>query len=191
MNDQVHELNLKWCKALLQEACCSGKKPVMGEGKDLKPAIMLIGEAPGAQEEAQGRPFVGKAGQNLNEFLALLGLEREQIYITNAVKIRPSVLGASGKEKNRPPTRKEVELFTPWLKDEIRSVKPRLIVTLGNTPLRVVYGTEAVIGNFHGKLMQTPEGLALFPLYHPAAVIYNRALRSVYEEDLERLKAIL
>lgn len=163
----------------------------MGEGKDLKPAIMLIGEAPGAQEEAQGRPFVGKAGQNLNEFLALLGLEREQIYITNAVKIRPSVLGASGKEKNRPPTRKEVELFTPWLKDEIRSVKPRLIVTLGNTPLRVVYGTEAVIGNFHGKLMQTPEGLALFPLYHPAAVIYNRALRSVYEEDLERLKAIL
>ena len=87
---------------------------VFGEGP-LHPKLMLIGEAPGEQETLQGRPFVGKAGQNLDHFLALAGLSREEIYISNAVKIRPTKTGKTGRISNRPPTQEEIALFRPWL----------------------------------------------------------------------------
>ncbi|MHC1785580.1 MAG: uracil-DNA glycosylase [Christensenellales bacterium] len=164
---------------------------VPGEGESRSPRLMLIGEAPGGQESLQGRPFVGKAGHNLDGFLQTLGLSRESIYITNLVKLRPTKASAQGRLSNRPPNRAEKQLFMPWLMAEVAQVAPRLLVTLGNTPLRAFLGEGATVGECHGRLAQTAQGLMIFPLYHPAAIIYDRALQPVYQEDLCRLKGVL
>lgn len=187
----IESLNKQWYDRLNTTHVCAGKRLVTGEGCADEPVLMLVGEAPGGQEEAQGRPFVGRAGQNLNVFLEILGLKRQNIYITNTVKIRPTAPGKNGKEKNRPPRQAEIDVFSPWLIDEIRQVRPRLLVTLGNTPLKAVMGKEALIGRVHGETLTAPIGFPLFPLYHPAAIIYDRSLRAVYEQDLLRLKELL
>ena len=160
---------------------------VFGEGPQC-PRLMLIGEAPGEQETLQGRPFVGKAGQNLDHFLALAGLSREEIYISNAVKLRPTKTGRTGRLSNRPPTKDEIALFRPWLLREIGEVAPRMIATLGNVPLRAVTGRSLTIGEVHGQVIDAGEtGLPLFALYHPASLIYNRSLTDVYEQDVHAL----
>jgi len=149
---------------------------------------MLIGEAPGEQESLQGRPFVGKAGKNLDHFLDLAGLAREEIYISNAVKIRPTKVSKTGRISNRPPTKEEIALFRPWLIREIAEIQPRMIATLGNVPLSAVTGTRQTIGQVHGTIISAGEtGLPLFALYHPASLIYNRSLESVYEQDVRML----
>ena len=160
---------------------------VFGEGPQ-RPRLMLIGEAPGEQETLQGRPFVGKAGQNLDHFLALAGLCREEIYISNAVKLRPTKTGKTGRLSNRPPTKDEIALFRPWLMREIEEVAPGMIATLGNVPLRAVTGRSLSIGEVHGQVLDAGEtGLPLFALYHPASLIYNRSLTDVYEQDVRAL----
>ena len=168
-----------------------GEKKILvhGEG-EIGARVMLVGEAPGEQETLQGRPFVGKAGRNLNEFLELAGLERSALYVTNAVKFRPTKRSAAGRTVNRPPTREEVSLFLPWLRREIELVAPEVIVTLGNVPLRALTWPKAVIGDVHGAF-QDVDGLRLYPMYHPASLIYNPALRPVYAEDIRRLSAHL
>ena len=168
-----------------------GEKKILvhGEG-EIGARVMLVGEAPGEQETLQGRPFVGKAGRNLDEFLELAGLERSALYVTNAVKFRPTKRSAAGRTVNRPPTREEVSLFLPWLRREIELVAPEVIVTLGNVPLRALTGPKAVIGDVHGAF-QDADGLRLYPMYHPASLIYNPALRPVYAEDIRRLSAHL
>ncbi len=158
---------------------------VHGEG-EAGARVMLVGEAPGEQETLQGRPFVGKAGRNLDEFLELAGLDRGELYVTNAVKFRPTKISAAGRTVNRPPTREEVNLFLPWLRREIELVAPGVIVTLGNVPLRALTGPRAVIGDVHGAF-QLVDGLRLYPMYHPASLIYNPKLREVYGEDVRRL----
>ena len=164
-----------------------GEKKILvhGEG-EIGARVMLVGEAPGEQETLQGRPFVGKAGKNLNEFLELAGLRREELYVTNAVKFRPTKLSAAGRIVNRPPTREEVQLFLPWLRREIELVRPGVIVTLGNVPLRALTGPKTVIGDAHGAFREV-EGLRLYPMYHPASLIYNPSLREVYAQDVRRL----
>lgn len=164
---------------------------VMGEG-DVKARLLLVGEAPGAQEEALGRPFVGTAGKNLDAFLEGVGLRREALYITNAVKFRPTKQGASGRLSNRTPTSAEVELFRPWLLEEIASVRPRVIATLGNTSLRAVTGQKTlVIGDVHGTPLTFGGDYVVFPLYHPASIIYRRELKIVYEADIKKLRDFL
>ncbi|MBQ7850480.1 MAG: uracil-DNA glycosylase [Clostridia bacterium] len=174
------------------------KTLVFGEGRSDHPAIMLIGEAPGEQETLQRRPFVGKAGKNLDGFLQVVGLRREELYISNVVKVRPTKVSEKGRVSNRPPNREELELFTPWLLEEILLVQPEMIVTLGNVPLRALCGGKAVIGSMHGAETSVTVthgkqagGFRLFPLYHPASIIYNRALQEVYQEDLLKLKKLL
>ncbi|MBE5798879.1 MAG: uracil-DNA glycosylase [Clostridiales bacterium] len=160
---------------------------VFGEGPE-KPVLMLIGEAPGEQESLQGRPFVGKAGKNLDHFLELAGLKREEIYISNAVKYRPTKIGKTGRVSNRPPTREEIALFRPWLLREIAEVRPKMIATLGNVPLGAVTGGRQTIGAVHGTVITAGEtGLPLFALYHPASLIYNRSLTDLYEQDVRAL----
>lgn len=175
------------------------EKPiVLGEGQSAHPPVMLIGEAPGEHESLQGRPFVGKAGKNLDGFLRVLKLNREDIYITNVVKIRPTKTSEKGRISNRPPNREELALFTPYLMEEIMLVQPRMIVTLGNVALRALCGSKAVIGAMHGQCVpvtvthekRTGEFL-LFPLYHPASIIYNRSLQEVYDADLLTLRTLL
>lgn len=171
---------------------------VFGEGQSDHPAIMLIGEAPGEQETLQKRPFVGKAGKNLDGFLEVVGLRREELYISNVVKIRPTKVSKKGRVSNRPPNREELALFTPFLMEEILRVQPRLIVTLGNVPLKALMGGKAVIGSLHGEVTRATVAhekqsaeFPLFPLYHPASIIYNRALQEVYQGDLLALKSAL
>ena len=171
---------------------------VFGEGQHDRPAIMLIGEAPGEQETLQRRPFVGKAGKNLDGFLDVVGLKREEIYISNVVKVRPTKVSEKGRVSNRPPNREELALFTPYLYEEILLVQPRLIVTLGNVALKALAGSKAIIGSLHGSLTEASvthekqtAAFPLFPLYHPASIIYNRALQEVYQDDLVKLKALL
>ena len=165
---------------------------VFGEGAE-NPALMMIGEAPGGDEEKQGRPFVGKAGKNLSAFLEVVGLKREEIYISNVVKLRPTKESPkTGKAVNRPPSAEEIAFFLPYLLEEIKVISPKVVVTLGNVPLKAVTGEKkAVIGEYHGKPTPLADGRTLFALYHPAAVIYNRALQATYDEDLLELKAFL
>lgn len=165
---------------------------VFGEGA-ANPGLMMIGEAPGGDEEKQGRPFVGKAGKNLSAFLEVLGLKREEIYISNVVKLRPTKESPkTGKAVNRPPSADEIAFFLPFLQREIKIIAPQVIVTLGNVPLKAVTGEKkAVIGDYHGKPTPLADGRTLFALYHPAAIIYNRALQTTYDEDLLELKVFL
>ena len=104
------------------------KTLVLGEGKSDRPVLMLIGEAPGETEVVKRRPFVGKAGKNLDAFLESAGLDRSLLYVTNTVKFRPTRLSAAGRTVNRPPTQEEVRLFVPWLLREIELVDPRWII---------------------------------------------------------------
>ena len=165
---------------------------VFGEGAE-NPALMMIGEAPGGDEEKQGRPFVGKAGKNLSAFLEVVGLKREEIYISNVVKLRPTKESPkTGKAVNRPPSAEEIAFFLPYLLEEIKVISPKVVVTLGNVPLKAVTGEKkAVIGDYHGKPTPLADGRTLVALYHPAAGIYNRALQATYDEDLLALKAFL
>lgn len=167
---------------------------VCGDG-NADATVLLIGEAPGKDEIKQGRPFVGKAGQNLSEFLQYIHLERSDIYITNVIKYRLSkVHPVRGTESNRPATREEIESSIPFLQWEIQIVQPKVIVTLGNVPLRAVkndLSAKTTIGDFHGEMHQMPIGdgvYSVYPLYHPASIIYNRTLKDVYLGDLENLE---
>lgn len=152
--------------------------------------LMLVGEAPGAQEEKARRPFVGAAGKNLDAFLVEVGLARGALYITNAVKFRPSKAGKGGRLSNRTPTRAEVLAFMPWLEAEMEAVSPDYIITLGNTALFAVTGERRTIGDCHGTPLGARAGV-VFPLYHPASVIYRRELMQVYREDLAKLRGLL
>ncbi len=173
------------------------KTIVFGEGNEHHPAVMLIGEAPGEQESLQGRPFVGKAGKNLDQFLDVLQLNRADIRISNVVKIRPTKISPKGCISNRPPTREEIAFFVPYLYEEILLVQPQMLVTLGNTALHAIVG-DASIGACHGQVLQTvikagesEADFSVFPLYHPASIIYNRGLAQVYQEDLLALRHVL
>lgn len=178
--------------------------PVFGEGP-ADARLLLLGEAPGAQEAAMGRPFVGRAGENLDAMLALAGLSRSEIYITNAVKFRPtrSRTGRRGTSlSNRTPRPAEVEAGLPLLRAELHALAPRVVASLGNTPLGALLrlagqGEKAAVGDVHGRALRLrlgaeQEGEAdlrfwLFPLYHPASLLYRPALKPVFEADMHAL----
>ena len=164
---------------------------VFGDGS-IESKVLLIGEAPGKDEVAQGKPFVGAAGKNLNEFISILNITREDIYITNVVKYRLSKLNAkTNRLSNRPATVMDISINQPWLLREIEVINPSIIVTLGNVPLRAVTNDKSLtIGSVHGKLLECKiNGVEkkLYPLYHPASIIYNRSLRDVYIKDVKEL----
>lgn len=167
------------------------EKLVLGRG-NLNSPIVLVGEAPGRKEVEFNEPFVGQAGKHLDEFLQVLELDKEDIYITNSVKYRPTKLNPkTGRLSNRTPTAKEIESFRSFLLEEIDIIKPKIIVTLGNTSLKSLFEKDVKIGDVHGKLISVEiydNKYNLFPLYHPAAVIYNRSLKEVYLNDLQNLK---
>ncbi|QUH19366.1 uracil-DNA glycosylase [Alkaliphilus sp. B6464] len=154
--------------------------------------ILLVGEAPGAKEIELKEPFVGQAGKNLNEFLEILQIKREDLFITNVVKFRPHKTNEkTGRKINRPPTQEEVRLFSNILKEEINIISPKIIVTLGNTPLKsVMANNKLTIGAVHGQILEKGTFL-IFPLYHPASIIYNQNLKETYLDDLSKLKEII
>ncbi len=162
--------------------------PVIGEGSHFA-KIMVVGEAPGANEAKQGRPFVGASGKFLNELLAGLGIAREDIYITNIVKDRPP--------QNRDPLPAEIEVYGPFLDSQIDIIQPQVIVTLGRFAMNYVMkrlGLESsieVISKAHGKSYdaKTSYGtIKILPMYHPAVALYNGSMRGVLKEDFEILR---
>jgi DNA polymerase len=158
--------------------------------------IVLIGEAPGKDEVKLSKPFVGAAGKNLNKFLEAIGLERESIFVANSIKYRLSKINPkSGRIINRPPTKEEIEKNQIYLLKEIEIISPEIIVTLGNVPLKMVTGDKGIsIGSVHGELKKIQifgKEYSIYPLYHPASIIYNASLQDVYMEDIIKFKGIL
>jgi uracil-DNA glycosylase len=162
------------------EPCETATNMVPGEG-DPMAQVMFVGEAPGASEDKQGRPFVGRAGKLLDELLAEAGLERERVYITNVVKARPP--------KNRDPRAGEVAHCMPWLEAELALVQPTLVVPLGRHAL-AHFSDDAKISEVHGTQL-TERGRSLFPLYHPAAALHSQILRGTLFEDARALGSAL
>ncbi|HKI58871.1 MAG TPA: uracil-DNA glycosylase [Trueperaceae bacterium] len=136
---------------------------VFGEG-DPDARLMLIGEAPGEEEDRAGRPFVGRAGQLLDRVLASVNLDRDDVYITNMVKFRPP--------GNRNPRPEEIAASEAVLLEQIRLIRPQVLATLGNVPTQYFLGTKEGITRTHGKWFEW-HGLRVFPLYHPAYLLRN------------------
>jgi DNA polymerase len=154
---------------------------VFGEGPE-NPTVMLIGEAPGKNEDLTGRPFIGSAGKILVELIESVGLTREQVYITSVIQYRPP--------KNRDPKPQEIALFQPYVDQQIKLLNPKIIVTLGRFSLSK-FLPNAKIAEVHGKPQEIIwEGLKLIivPMYHPAAIIYNQKLKQTLKEDFQVIK---
>lgn len=151
---------------------------VVGSGNE-DAEVMFVGEAPGYHEDRQGMPFVGPAGQFLDQLLRSIGLERSQVYIANTLKCRPP--------DNRDPLPEELDSCTPYLFKQIEIIKPRIVCTLGNHATRILLGTSTGISQLHGKLIRK-RGLAYVPLFHPAAALHKPPLKAVLIEDFQRLR---
>lgn len=163
---------------------------VIGKG-NLNADILFVGEAPGKNEDLQGIPFVGAAGKNLDKFLEIVGLSLEDVYVANILKCRPP--------ENRDPLPEEIKLHTPWLVEQIKKIKPKVICSLGNYATKFFLAGGVVenmkvqqgITSVHGKVREINfEGLdiKLIPLFHPAALIYNRSLIPLWEKDMGIVK---
>jgi uracil-DNA glycosylase len=153
------------------------KNLVFGEGSP-SARLMFIGEAPGAEEDLQGRPFVGAAGQVLNNLLNKLGLQREEVYITNVVKSRPP--------GNRDPEPDEIEACLPFLKLQIAAIRPRVIVTLGKIATQAVLSTKEPITKMRGQ-WQHYDHLRVMPTFHPSYLLRFPKERIKTWEDMQRV----
>ncbi len=155
-------------------------RPVPGEGPaDAK--LMFIGEGPGYHEDQQGRPFVGAAGQLLENLLSSIGLKREQVYIANVVKHRPP--------NNRDPLPGEVVACRPWLEQQLSIIKPKVIVTLGRHSMEMFFPGKS-ISKIHGTAVRK-DGVVYFAMYHPAAALHQQSLRQDVEADMLKVRPFL
>lgn len=157
---------------------------VFGEGNP-KAELMFVGEGPGRDEDLQGRPFVGRAGDLLDKMIAALGLKRDDVYIANCVKCRPP--------DNRTPTPQESQRCLGYLKRQIELIQPKVLVTLGATPLRELVGITTGITKVRGQWQRIEMlgGLPVMPTFHPAYVLrqYTKEVRAAVWEDLKAAKA--
>ena len=144
--------------------------------------VMFVGEGPGRNEDLQGEPFVGAAGQRLNSLLALAGLTRDEIYIANVIKCRPP--------SNRNPRPDEIVACSPFLREQIRSIWPDVIVCLGNFATQFVLRTEQGVTRLRGQLYQTGH-FVVCPTFHPAATIYHQEWLPLLEDDMRMVGAWL
>ena len=144
---------------------------------------MIIGEAPGAQEDASGRPFVGRAGQYLDKWLNAINLDRRQdVFIGNIIKCRPP--------DNRDPLPDETAACISYLKRQLDLIQPRAILTLGRISTHILTETTEGIGKLHGRVFQF-RGVPLIPTYHPSAVLRNPVYRKPVWDDLQKLQRII
>lgn len=166
------------------------KNLVFGKG-NCTAEILFVGEAPGNNEDIQGFPFVGAAGKNLDKLLSNVGLSMDDVYIANILKYRPP--------ENRAPNSEEIRAHTPWLIEQIKVIRPKVVCSLGN------YATKFFMANLNPEGMDNQLGITqihgkvkilefdgmkikLIPLFHPAAIIYNRKLLPLWEADMEIVK---
>ncbi len=155
---------------------------VPGEGP-ADAEMMFIGEAPGYYEDQQGRPFVGASGRLLERLLAIIGLAREDVYITNVVKCRPP--------GNRDPLPAEIEACRPWLHQQIALIDPLVIVTLGRFSMAQFLPAHARITRVHGKPVVQKDGRVIVPMFHPAAALRNPNWMQSMESDFAQLPQLL
>jgi DNA polymerase len=167
----------------------SRKNVVFGVG-DIHASLMFVGEAPGADEDAQGEPFVGAAGQLLTRIIKTMGLSRETVYIANILKCRPDTPGQSA--GNRKPTSDEMKTCLPYLLAQIDLIRPKVLVALGATAIEGLLGAGGGIGKLRGKF-QTFRDIPLMPTFHPAYLLRNQALtekRKVWEDMLRVMEKL-
>jgi len=179
---QLHEKYHSECECKLKETAI---QPVFGDGNpDAK--IVFIGEAPGKKEDETGKPFVGAAGKFLAEMLSSIGMERKDIYITNIVKYRPP--------NNRDPEDHEKRECAAWLHAELSFIKPDVVVFLGRHSM-TYFLPELKISDAHGKLVHRKipnlPTEYFFPLYHPAAALYNGGMRATLLDDFGKIPKVL
>jgi len=158
----------------------SRNKAVPGEGAE-NAEILFIGEAPGFHEDQLGRPFVGPAGQFLDELLASIKLTRQQVYIANVIKCRPP--------NNREPLPIEISNCRPWLDRQIQMIAPKIIVTLGRYSMAPYFPGKS-ISKIHGTA-HLENGVTYFAMYHPAAALHQGSLRQDLMKDIQKLPGIL
>jgi uracil-DNA glycosylase family 4 len=142
--------------------------------------LMLVGEAPGREEDLQGKPFVGAAGKLLTEGLSQVGLFREEVYIANILKCRPP--------GNRDPLPEEIRACFPYLESQINIISPRIICALGKFAAQVLLDTGRGITHLRGKLQWYKNNTTLIPIYHPAACIYRPAWKKTFLDDLRMVR---
>ncbi len=155
-------------------------KVVPGEGAE-DARIMFIGEAPGWHEDQLGRPFVGPAGKFLDELLASIGLRREQVYIANVIKCRPTA--------NRDPLPTEIQNCRQWLERQIELIHPKMIVTLGRYSMAMFFPGKS-ISKIHGTAQKQGDTI-YYAMYHPAAALHQQSLRQAIEEDMLKIPPLL
>ncbi len=166
---------------------------VIGKGNE-NADILFIGEAPGKNEDLQGFPFVGGAGKNLNKMLQTISLTLDDIYIANILKCRPP--------ENRDPKPDEIKVCTPWLIQQIKAINPKVICPLGNYATKFILAqcnpdnmkSIGTITAIHGKevnVLFEGQSFRVIPLFHPAALIYNRKLIPVMDEDLKTVAKVI
>ncbi len=144
--------------------------------------VVFIGEAPGADEDLQGEPFVGRAGQLLNQLLAGVGFRRDEVYICNVLKCRPP--------GNRDPQTSEIEACSPYLIKQLELIKPKLIVSLGRFPVQTLLRTNASLTSLRGQIFEW-RGIKMIATYHPAAALRNQQWKRPLLEDLRKAREIL
>ncbi len=167
----------------------SRKQVVFGVG-DENADLMFVGEAPGTDEDAQGEPFVGKAGQLLTKIIQTMGLSRDEVYIANILKCRPDTPRQSS--GNRPPTGEEMNTCSPWLHRQIDLIKPKLIIALGKTAVEGLLEQQVAITRFRGT-WQTYRGIPLMPTFHPAYLLHQQSptsKRKLWEDMLAVMEKV-
>lgn len=186
--DEIKEAILK--NKVTPELAASATQLVFGDGNPAAD-IVFIGEAPGKNEDLQGKPFVGAAGKFLNEMLAGIGLERKDVYITNIVKYRPP--------NNRDPLPEEKKAFLPYLQAQLEAMQPKLVVTLGRHSMNC-FLPDLQISKIHGEAkririsMKASDDIltiVILPLFHPAAALYNGGMRQTLVDDFAAIPDIL
>jgi DNA polymerase len=178
--EALEKLNKEWeAKDLPLKSVATN--PVPGEGNP-DTDILFIGEAPGKNEDLQGRPFVGAAGKFLDELIASINRKREDIFIANIIKHRPP--------GNRDPLPDEVTAYTPWLDEQIRIIAPPLIVALGRYAMEYLLGPGFSISKIHGQPKRR-QGRVIMPIYHPAAALYRRDWQPILRADFQKIPKIL
>jgi len=184
-SEELAQIHRKWFKSCKCELKNTATQPVSGAGS-AEADIVFIGEAPGKKEDELGTPFVGAAGKFLDEMLNAIKLKREDIYITNIVKYRPP--------NNRDPLPQEKSDCREWLSEELRLISPKLIVFLGRHAMQNFF-PDLQIGQTHGKLLiKKFKGVPtkyFYPLYHPAAALYDGSMREVLLADFKKLPKVL
>ena len=178
MYDSWEELEQSIINCNKCKLCQNRINIVFGQGnKNAK--VMMIGEGPGADEDKEGIPFVGKAGQLMNKALTGLGIKREELYIANIVKCRPP--------SNRVPEQDEAETCLNYLRNQVILVKPKIIVLLGSTTLKNILGKEYSITEARGKWIEK-KGIYYMPTWHPAALLRDENKKIEFWNDLKLVK---